>query len=209
MPAPAPTVRDLFDRAVALELVTPERAAATPTYGGLDRPLEEPGDEVADWLVALGVGFTVHSGDLDDVAEAYADTLQALAACTRGLFTITDVRLDDGELTFRRNGQPVTWHVDDFGDYLDHMPFFEDLDAFEVATSPLRWHELPDREVGDDDYWFFAEPTALAALAAEFGLRVVPLDTGLPPADREQVAPSLGPAGAPPRRGLWRRLSGG
>lgn len=210
---PAPTVRDLFDRAVALGLVTTERAAATPTYGasGLDEPLVgpdgEPGDEVAEWLVALGVGFTVHGEDVDDVAAAYEDTLLALAACTRGLFTIIDVQLRGNQLTFRSNGRPVTWHVDDFGDYLDHMPFFEDLDTFELPTSPLRWHERPYRESGDDDYYFFAEPVALATLAREYALEVVPLATGLTSPPDDQGAPP--PPSAPPQRGLWRRLTGG
>src|SRR5437763_3091154 len=172
------TVRQVVDRIVALGLA--DRAAVDKALQPqwLDQPLSGYGganeaETVTGLLVDLGVGFDVHTDDVDHL-DGYTSALTEAAACTGGLFTVTDIELtDDGEqelLHFTRNGEPVAWPVDHVDDeYLDTMVFAERIDEFtDPDRSPRRWAApTVDGELLHCRY-VFAEPVALRELGAEF-----------------------------------------
>ena len=172
------TVRQVADRIVELGLT--DRAtvdkALEPRW--LNLSLTEYGgggaaEIVTALLVDLGVGFDVHTDDVEHLT-GYTSALTAAAACTGGLFTVTDIALadDDGQevLRFRRNGEPVEWpldHVDD--EYLDGMAFAENIDEFtDPDRSPRRWAQpTVDGELIHYRY-IFADPVPLRELGREF-----------------------------------------
>lgn len=175
------TVRQAVDRIVELGLAGPDATARNDLENYLDMPLVEygGGDTEAEILTALlvdlQVGFDVHTDDVEHLS-GYTSVLEELAACTGGLFTVTDIELaedEDGQetLRFRRNGEPVQWYVDHVDDeYLDVMVFAENVDDFTSEASPKRW-AMP---VVDGDLiparFIFGEPVALRSLGAEYGV---------------------------------------
>ncbi|GAA4930194.1 hypothetical protein [Actinoplanes utahensis] len=175
-----PTVRDVVDSAIALRLVSAEKAAVLSAWS--DRPLSEYGGGAKEAEVAVGVlidlqvGFEVHSDDVDDLVSGYEGAFEELTACTDGLVTVADVEIVESAkgydvLRFRLNGELVEWTVEHRGgDYLDQMPFFENMDAFTASAVPKRWalididgEPLPGRYV-------FGEPAALHAFGERFGI---------------------------------------
>jgi hypothetical protein len=175
------TVRQAVDRIVELGLAAPDAAAPHDLENYLDMPLVEYGGGdgeaaiLTGLLVDLSVGFDVHTDDVEHL-DGYTSALEELAACTGGLFTVTDIELDedgDGQelLRFRRNGEPVQWYVDHVDDeYLDVMAFAENVDEFTSPASPKRW-AMP---IVDGDLiparFIFGEPAALRSLGAEYGV---------------------------------------
>ncbi len=174
-------VRDVTGLLVELGLVS--AAAVARVEPALDEPLDHfgapAGVAVAELMVELGAGVAVHTDDVDDVTEAYPSTLQDIAACTGGLFTVTDVtvtppfELSARAVRFRSNGTPVEWIVDDHGpDYLDTLVFFERIDDFTDSTDPRRWADVEVDGEPLPDRYLFGNPRALRLLAERFGFTV-------------------------------------
>jgi hypothetical protein len=175
------SVRQAVDRIVELGLASPDMVAKhLADY--LDLTMADFGGgateakTVTELLVDLGVGFDVHTDDVDHL-DGYTSALEELAACTGGLFTVTDIELaedDDGQevLRFRCNGELVQWPVDHVDDeYLDTLAFAEHVDEFtDPAASPRRW-AVPNVD-GERIYYryVFAEPVALRRLGEEYGI---------------------------------------
>jgi hypothetical protein len=176
-------VRDVTDLLVELGLTSTATVARVVPAEALDASLDyygaPDGVAVVELLVELGVGVAVHTDDVDDVTEAYPTTLQEIAACTDGLFTITDVTVTEPyaisarTVRFRSNGTPVEWIVDDHGpDYLDAQTFFERIDDFTDSADARRWADI---EVGGTplpDRYLFGHPQALRRLAETFDFTV-------------------------------------
>jgi hypothetical protein len=170
------TVGQVVDRVVDLGMVnraTVDKELELPLteYGGGDSEAEI----VTALLVELGIGFDVHTDDVEHLT-GYTSALTAAAACTGGLFTVTDIELADDDdqevLRFRRNGDLVEWPVDHVDDeYLDTLAFFENIDGFtDAARSARRWAQpTVDGELIPARY-IFADPKALEELGREFSV---------------------------------------
>jgi hypothetical protein len=175
------TVRQVVDRIVALGLAERTKVDKALQPQWLDQPLSgyggaaSDGEIVTGLLVDIEAGFEVHTDDVDHL-DGYTSALTEAAACTGGLFTVTDIELTDDDeqelLRFRRNGEPVAWPVDHVDDeYLDTMVFAERIDEFtDPQRSPKRW-AVPIVD-GQRVYYryIFGDPVALRELGREFGV---------------------------------------
>ena len=191
------TVRQVAERIVELGLVDAQTLAQTLDPEELDRTLDYFGEPdhmaVVGLLDHLGIlystDYETFDGACDHGAEVYRRELERVAACGRGLLTITDVEVVDvftverfariyaeGDhlLRFRCNGQPHEWPI-------EHGPREEEADAqltfatridglMPPAGSPARWCSIdpPDPGVGSESV--FGDPEALSQLGAQFGL---------------------------------------
>jgi len=184
-------IRDVADLLIGLGLtsaatvtrvVAPEELVESLGYYG-----EPDGVAVVSLLVELGAGVAVHTDDVDDVTEAYRAVLQDIAACTDGLFTITDVTvsplvgISGRTVRFRSNGTPVEWEVTDYGsEYLDALAFVEHIDDFTDNTDARRWADIEVNGEPLPDRYLFGHPQALRGLAETFdftvAIRGVPAD---------------------------------
>jgi hypothetical protein len=125
-------------------------------------------EDVLEAFVDFGVAVSVDADDHDDIEAGYRQILEAAAACSGGVVVITDVRLDNGELHWVRNGEPDSWHVDDFEEYLDHLAVFEFIDRLEPDDDRV-FHSIGQRESGDTSYYVLADPKQAEILAERFG----------------------------------------
>ncbi len=173
-------VRDVTELLVELGLTRAATVARVLEPEELDKPLsyygKPDGVAVVKLLVELGAGVEVHIDDVDDVTEEYPAVLQEIAACTDGLFTITDVTVSPVEgisgrtVRFRSNGIPVEWGVSDFGlEYLDTLAFAEHIDDFTDETDARRWAHIDADGALLPDRYLFGHPQALRQLAGTFG----------------------------------------
>lgn len=180
---PGRVIRDVTDLLVELGLTSTATVARVVPPEALDKPLgsygKPDGVAVVELLVELGAGVAVHTDDVDDVTEAYPAVLQEIAACTGGLFAITDVTVTPPyavsarTVRFCRNGTPVEWVVDDHGsDYLDAMVFFERIDDFTDSADARRWADVAIDGEPLPDRYLFGHPQALRRLAEMFGFTV-------------------------------------
>lgn len=174
------TYRRFAARLVELEMVTAARAAqALATWRDPDEEL--PADERAAALVHLGTAVNVHTDDVGldgpDLVDAYADLLTDAAACSGGSVVVDDIELteqdDEDEagdwlLTFTKNGKPMTWPLDDHGEYLDTLSIFESINGLRPDGADQRsFHGLPN---GSDQAYVLASKDQLAVLTDELGL---------------------------------------
>ncbi len=144
----------------------------------LDEELDE--DDVIGWIPEFGVAISIHGEDVDDVADYYRSKLEDdVAECTGGAVVISDVQLlrvaDDYEyLYFRRNGEPVWWHVEhQSDDYVDQGAVseqFSDLDP--GGADPRLFHQICRSKIEScqDDIYVLATSEQAAVLRDEFGL---------------------------------------
>ncbi len=121
------TVGEVVDLIVELGLVDRSTAGQTVQPDDRDKPLSyyrnTPYQAVLSLLDDLGIRYAfdyktfrgIGEADDDERLEWYQDVLQTIASCTRGLVTITNVRLvendADWELQFDCNGETESWPV--------------------------------------------------------------------------------------------------
>ncbi|MBF6297197.1 hypothetical protein IU459_06520 [Nocardia amamiensis] len=186
------TVREVVDLIVELGIVDQSTVGQTLQQDELDKPLSYyghiPQRAVLSLLDDLGIRFAfdyktfrgIEETDDDERLEWYEEVLQTIASCTKGLVTITNVRLveddEDWELQFDCNGETEAWPVypgdeeEDleaaltFATYLSGIPA-DSLERFCSVDPP------------DEDYSgeaVFGDPEALNRLGAHFGLSFTP-----------------------------------
>lgn len=177
------TYRSFAARLVELEMVTASRAAeALAADADRHDPDEElPIDERPATLIQLGTGLSVHTEDVGldglDLRDAYADILTDAAACSGGSVVVENIQLTEQEdedaagdwlLTFTRNGQPMSWPIDDHGEYLDTLSIFESINDLRPTSGVRRsFHCLSN---GTDQAYVLASEAQLAVLTGELGL---------------------------------------
>ncbi|QIS08008.1 hypothetical protein [Nocardia arthritidis] len=177
------TVRALAELLIELGMVTEEKAAAVLAEIAkwraehLDEELDEK--NVIGWIPEFGIAISIHSEDVDDVADYYRSKLEDdVVDCTGGAVVVSDVALvrienDYEYLHFRRNGESMWWYVDhESDDYVDLASVseqFNDLDP--GGNDPRMFHQIRRRDsrFGDDVY-LLASPEQAAALGNAFGL---------------------------------------
>lgn len=143
-----------------------EEASARVAGADVDQPVED--DEIGETLADLGVAFVVPGYDVDDLEESYRSVLQD-AGRVAGV-RIHDIRLDGGELHWRRDGEPVSWHVEHLSDaYLDHLACFEFVHLLE-PDDERTFHSMPQQESGDDSVYVLASAEQARRLSEELGL---------------------------------------
>jgi hypothetical protein len=194
---PERTVREVVDLIVELGLVDPE----TPTrrtfldrqllVESFDEPLSYYGHTEQSAVLALldelGIRYTfdyktfrgIGESSHDERREWYESELRSIAECSRGMVTITDVRLVENDeqykLVFDSNGVTESWPV--------YPGDGEDLEAALVfATHVTEIHtglvehfcsvEPFDEDVSGEAV--FGDPEALNKLGAHFGLTFGP-----------------------------------
>ncbi|MFE7801483.1 hypothetical protein [Nocardia sp. NPDC057440] len=190
------TVREVADQIVELGLV--DAAVLDPM--DLDYTLDDFGATESQAVLVLldymkvrySTEYKTFRHACEDDAWVYREELERIAACGRGLFTITEVELVDtaeGDhlLRFRCNGRPHEWPI-------AHGPD-EEFDAQSIFCwsvgelvppgSPARWCTV---DPGDPDVTseaFFGDPAALNVLGGPFGLQFEPIRTtpGLDPSE--------------------------
>ncbi|NUS44362.1 MAG: hypothetical protein HOQ24_11820, partial [Mycobacteriaceae bacterium] len=126
--------------------------------------------------------YKTFRGACENDAWVYRAELERIAACGRGLFTITDTEVVDTAdgwhlLRFRCGGRQHEWPV-------VHGPD-ENIDAQELfcsavgqltpSDSPARWCTVSPGDPDVTGEAFFGDPTALNALGTPFGLLFEPI----------------------------------
>ncbi|MEU5692985.1 hypothetical protein [Actinosynnema sp. NPDC020468] len=158
------TYAHLGARLVALGMVAEDRAREVAAPFG-DEVLD--GYDVREALVGFGVAVSAHTGDLDDLEDAYRVFLEDAAAV--GGQRVADVALDGDELSFTWNGKDVVWGIDlDSAEYLDQLTLYERVNELDPADGRV-FHAL-EFEDGDDAVYLLATPAAAAVLREEFGV---------------------------------------
>ncbi|MFD0202932.1 MULTISPECIES: hypothetical protein [Saccharothrix] len=151
-----------------------------------DPDAELPIDERPAALVELGAAVGVHTEDVGldgpDLVDAYADILTAAAACSGGTVVVEDIAFTEQEdedasgdwlLTFTRNGQPMSWTIDDHDEYLDTLSIFESInDLRPPGDVQRRFHRL-STSPGADQVYVLASDAQLAVITGELGLSLL------------------------------------
>ncbi len=183
------TVGEVVDLIVELGLIdasTPGRALEPDE---LDKPLSYYGHgvqaAVLHLLGTLGIRYTfdyktfrgIGEADDDERLQWYEAELQSIASCSRGLVSITNVRLvendTESELQFDCNGETESWSV---GQPNDEDEEIEAAIAFATCLSGIPWDSLQcfcavdplDENLSGQAV--FGDPEALNRLGAHFGL---------------------------------------
>ncbi|MEV1119307.1 hypothetical protein AB0I91_30000 [Actinosynnema sp. NPDC049800] len=179
------TYRRFAGRLVELGMVTEARVAEalSAIAEWRDPDGELPIDERAAALVELGTAVNVHTDDVGldgpDLVDAYEEVLTAAAACSGGSVVVEDVELteqDDEDaagdwlLTFTRNGQPVSWSIDDHGEYLDTLSIYESINDLRPTGDVQRKFHLLSTSPGADQVYVLASEAQLAVLTGELGV---------------------------------------
>ncbi|WP_227998868.1 hypothetical protein [Nocardia australiensis] len=182
------TIGEVVDLIVELGLVDPSTPGQKLEPDELDEPLSYYGftahEAVLALLSELEIRYTldyktfrgIGDADHDDRLRWYQDELESIASCTRGLVTVTNVRLVeiDAEwaLHFDWNQETISWPVS-AGDPDEHfeasLTFASYLSG--LAASPSE--RFCDVDPCDEDLngeAIFGNPEALNRLGARFGL---------------------------------------
>ncbi|WP_157120138.1 hypothetical protein [Nocardia fusca] len=194
---PERTVREVVDLIVELGLVDPETPAQRTFLGrqllveSFDEPLSYYGHTEQSAVLALldelGIRYTFdyktfrHIGESshDERREWYESELQSIAECSRGMVTITDVRLVENDeqwkLVFDSNGVTESWPVypgdgEDLEAALVFATYVTEIHTGLVehfcSVNPL------DEDVSGEAV--FGDPEALNKLGVHFGLTFGP-----------------------------------
>ncbi|MEV6431270.1 hypothetical protein [Nocardia sp. NPDC051463] len=181
------TIREATAVIVELGLVDPETPARNLPPEWFDETLDYFGDSTETALPSLldelGIRYTLDYKTFRGINEAeegregwYREELERIAACTRGLITITQVKLvedeEDSKLTFLCNGRPDHWPVDPGEDeaFEASLTFASYISDLTPDDSPERWCSI---DPPDPDYSaeaVFADPQALRQLGERFGV---------------------------------------
>lgn len=181
------TVHGVAARIVQLGLVTAETVEQELDSDDLQQPLDFFGQPdsaaVLSMLDTLGIRYTTDYKTFryacDDGSELYRDELERIAACTRGLLSITDVELvdDDGGahvLRFNCNGQSHEWtipHGDEDEENMDsQMTFSMGIGELVPSSSSARWCGVQSDDLDYGSQNVFGDPEALRLLGQEFGI---------------------------------------
>lgn len=182
------TVREVVDLMIELGLIDPDLPAREPFLAqSLDEPLSYYGDTeqsaVRDLLSEVGIRYTfdyktfrgINECSDEDRREWYESELQSIAACSRGLVTITDVRLveneTDSDLVFVSNGVTESWPTDPGAD--EHVEASLTFATYVTGIHTGLVAEFCDVDPFDEDCSgeaVFGDPQALNRLGAQFGL---------------------------------------
>ncbi|RJO78427.1 hypothetical protein D5S18_05945 [Nocardia panacis] len=184
-----PTVGEVVDLIVELGLIdasTPERTLEPDKR---DKPLSYNGHSVQaavlNLLSTLGIRYTfdyktfrgIDEADDDERLRRYEAELQEIASCSRGLVSITNVRLVENdtrwELQFDCNDETESWSVG--------KPYDEDEDieagiAFATCITGIPWDSVEcfcavdHHDENLSGQAVFGDPEALNRLGAHFGL---------------------------------------
>ncbi|MGO4617119.1 hypothetical protein AB4305_22000 [Nocardia sp. 2YAB30] len=181
------TVREVVDMIVELGLVDRSTPRETFEPDVLDEPLSYYGhtaqDAVLSLLSELEIRYSfdyktfrgIDEAD-DERLEWYQAELQSIASCSRGLVTITNVRLvendADRQLQFDCNGETESWPVypGDEDEAFEAGLVFATYLAGIPANSSERFCAV---DPGDEDVngeAVFGDPGLLNQLGAHFGL---------------------------------------
>ncbi|WP_063057680.1 hypothetical protein [Nocardia sienata] len=191
------TVREVVELIIELGLVDPDTPAQRTFLGrqllveSFDEPLSYYGhteqSAVLALLSELGIRYTFyyktfrHIGESshDERREWYESELQSIAECSRGMVTITDVRLVENdekwELLFDSNGVTESWPV-----YPGDDEEFEAALVFATYVTGIHTglvERFRSVEPFDEDLSgeaVFGDPEALDKLGAHFGLAFGP-----------------------------------
>jgi hypothetical protein len=187
------SVRQVVDRAVRLGVVDAAVPARQLDAGGLDGTLDYFGEPdhraLLRLLDELGIVYGIEHKTFRDAHEdgvaLYEGELDRIARCGRGQFTLTDVELvDDGDdhlLRFRCNGERLRWpimHSDDpeaegFDASLTFSTYLGDIVPAGAGTA--RWCSVDSTDPDAGVRFVFADPEALGALGAPFGVEFSPI----------------------------------
>lgn len=192
-----PTVREVVELIVELGLVAPETPAQRTFLGrqllveSFDEPLSYYGhteqSAVLALLEELGIRYTFdyktfrHIGESshDERREWYESELQSIAECSRGMVTITDVRLvendEQWELLFDSNGVTESWPVypGDDEDLEASLVFATYVTGIHTGVVEQFWSVDPlDEDISGEAV--FGDLAALGKLGARFGLTFGP-----------------------------------
>lgn len=192
-----PTVREVVELIVELGLVAPETPAQRTFLGrqllveSFDEPLSYYGhteqSAVLALLEELGIRYTFdyktfrHIGESshDEWREWYESELQSIAECSRGMVTITDVRLvendEQWELLFDSNGVTESWPVypGDDEDLEASLVFATYVTGIHTGVVEQFWSVDPlDGDISGEAV--FGDLAALGKLGARFGLTFGP-----------------------------------
>jgi len=176
------TYRSFAARIVELGMVNASRAAeALATVGWCDPDEELPINERPSALVHLGTAVNVHTDDVGldgpDLVDVYADILTDAAACSGGSVVVENIELTEQEdedeggdwlLTFTRNGQPMSWDLDDHGGHLDTLSIFESINDLRPTGDVQRSFHCLSKD--GDQVFVLASEAQLAVLTGELGL---------------------------------------
>lgn len=183
-----PSVRHVVDMMIELGLVDADICARQSCLAeSLDAPLSDYGKTeqaaILELFSVMEIRYTfdyktfrgIDECSDEERREWYESELQAIAACSRGMVTITDVRLveDDteSELVFEANGFTESWPTDPgeeedveaaitFATYISDIP--TGLTEKFCAPDPI------DEDVSGEAV--FGDPLALNRLGEQFGL---------------------------------------
>lgn len=178
------TFDDVAAALVDVGLVTAEHARTVlDKYAAYDDgPMD--GYSVACALEEFGAAVSVHADDVDYLEESYEGVLERAAALTGGAFTVTGVRLHEGEfedgsrddvLEFEVNGRNVSVNAEHMSDeYLDHIA--ASFALYELSPGDGRRFRdvLFDREPGRgyDSIFTLVTDEQAAELSRRLGLRI-------------------------------------
>ncbi|WP_459547433.1 hypothetical protein [Nocardia sp. X0981] len=188
------TVREVVDLMIELGLIDPELPAREPFLAkSLDEPLSYYGDTehsaVRELLSEVGIRYTFDyktfrgiSGCAEEERRQwYESELRAIADCSRGMVTITDVRLVENdmesELRFESNGITESWPTDPGDD--EHFEASLTFATYLTGIPTGRVEQFCDIEPMDKDISgeaVFGDPRALNRLGAHFGLNFWPME---------------------------------
>ncbi|WP_328405784.1 hypothetical protein [Nocardia sp. NBC_00403] len=174
--------KGLLREPVRLELHGGDRAGRG-VLDQLDYFGDTAGTALPSLLDELGIRYTLDYktfrgiNDAGDYRESwYREELERIAACTRGLITITEVQLvsdeEDQKPTFLCNGRPVDRPVHPGDDEaveasLTFATYISDLTPDDSAE---RWCDIDPYDPDYSAEAFFADPQALRQLGERFGV---------------------------------------
>ncbi|WP_157172386.1 hypothetical protein [Nocardia pneumoniae] len=179
------TVRQVTARIVELGLVAESTVEQGIQADLLDEKLDYFGDSESEAVLylldELGIRYTTDYKTFRDAcggSEVYREELECVAACTRGLLSITDIELVDDTvgnhvLRFLCNGQPHEWNIahNDEEDIETQMVFSYGLEDLLPRDSSARWCGVDSDDINFGMQAVFGDPQALSVLAAEFGIK--------------------------------------
>jgi hypothetical protein len=174
------TVGEVIGRLIELELVTAEEVAEELTPDKLAKPLVPPFGATASHaaLSLLGrlrmmyhLDHSAFSDACENGLDEYRREPESIARCSRGLLTISDVTLVEGDdrhlLRFQCNGAPEEWPIphDEEEAYEAQLVFSTYMRSLVADGSPERWC-LPEQRLDWHNGAIFADPERLNRFGA-------------------------------------------